>query len=416
MLWRNERQRPTTLVCSMHVETFLKDVFTLRVAVAIAAMMSLFAGCTLFTDTNLSESPFSSFGASCTEDIECFSRNCSAGICLDEEFVAIVPGTFDMGAAASDSFAANGERPRHEVELTRPFAMLRSEVTGALWAEAARTNPTPTTVCFLQCPLGENLQSANGSCCPVGGVNFYDALEFANRLSRERGLDPCYALNGCTGTFAGSCTLGSPPTCQEAALNCDSVEFAGLDCEGYRLPTEAEWEYAVREQGEDDSIVYGSETFIIEPITDISPQLNPIATYRANSNQPTTTSTGSGGFGIASCVDDWNEQQARIDNNGHICAPYAARSREGNSIGLFDMLGNVEEWVWDAGGTYPVAPTTDPLGPGARILNSANRARVVRGCAFNDTSQECRATARSAEPADNRSFARGFRLVRTILP
>src|SRR5262249_31048563 len=122
--------------------------------------------------------------------------------------VDIKPGTFRMGSPKDDPSAVSDEGPQHDVQLTRAFQLGKFEVTQAEYEAVMGVNPSLFRA------------GAFTARYPVEGVSWHDAIEFCNRLSRRQGLKPYYLLKG------------------------DMVTILGGN--GYRLPTEAEWEYAAR--------------------------------------------------------------------------------------------------------------------------------------------------------------------------
>ena len=180
--------------------------------------------------------------------------------------------------------------------------------------------------------------SSCGPDCPVEMVSFVDAVLFANALSRIEGLQPCYGFQG------------------EQVLWPD-----GLACTGYRLPTEAEWEYAAMGGGEGP--YPGTE------------DLSELAWYEANSGGTTHPVGGK--------------------------AP--------NGYGLHDMGGNVWEWVWDwyYVDAYRGGSVEDPRGPATGMY------RVHRGGSWGNTARYARTACRRSErPVDRYSYV-GFRLARS---
>jgi serine/threonine protein kinase/formylglycine-generating enzyme required for sulfatase activity len=269
-------------------------------------------------------------------------------------FVRIEPGTFTMGSPA-DELGRDADESAHEVTLTRAFAMMQTEVTRSEWIELMVTQPSA----FPEC----------GDTCPVADVSWIDAIDFANRYSIAQGVTPCYTVTG-----QGRDRTVSWPD--------------GLDCAGYRLPTEAEWEYAAR-SGSTTALPNGELRYLERGLID--PRLHEVGHYGANSHASYR--------GAADC-SSWSADHTR-------CGIQPVRQKRPNGHGLFDMHGNVAEWVWGYYGAYPEGAVTDPIG-----LDWGTQ-RVARGGSWTDTAAACRSAARDALAPIGRRHV-GFRLVRTL--
>jgi formylglycine-generating enzyme required for sulfatase activity len=245
------------------------------------------------------------------------------------EFVRVPAGTFRMGCPATEPGCMSYEQPQHEVAISRPFLMSATEVTQEQWLAVMASRPAY----FRDC---------HG--CPVERVSWYDAVAYCNALSRREGFEPAYAIAGTLVTWR-----------QEAA--------------GYRLPTEAEWEYACRA---------GSQTIF------------------HTGDCLTTDQANIDGYGpLANCPDGMFRGQ-----------PVPGGSFPANAWGLYDLHGNVYEWCWDWNGFYAAEPATDPSGP------AAGTGRVCRGGCWAANAQNCRsATRQRLEPATRLDYL-GFRVVR----
>jgi formylglycine-generating enzyme required for sulfatase activity len=228
-------------------------------------------------------------------------------------------GSFRMGSNSD----FDDERPIHTVTVSS-FYMGKYEVTQEEWTAVMGTDPGNFK--------GEDL--------PVEMVSWFDAVEYCNTLSIKEGLRPAYSGSGDN-------------------IVCD------FTASGYRLPTEAEWEYAAR-GGNKNNLSY----------------------EYSGSNQP-------GAVG-------W--YYSNSENRTH---PVGSKSP--NILGLYDMSGNVYEWCWDWYGIYSSDSQTDPRGPAIPL--SADDPRVARGGSWENGARYLRSAYRGGKDPSNRINALGFRVV-----
>ena len=216
------------------------------------------------------------------------------------EFVPVPAGEFMMGCSSSDGACRDNEKPAHRVRIARPFQIQKYEVTQDQWRDVMSANPSEHE--------GDNL--------PVQNVSWNDIEEFLKRLN-ARG-----------------------------------------DGFRYRLPTEAEWEYAARA---------GKTGPYPDPVDDI-------AWHRANSG----------------------------------LAPHPVGTKQPNAWGIYDMNGNVWEWVsdWFDATYYASSPAANPGGP------SSGSQHVVRGGSFSDPAVMARVSNRFGVTPAFGNYDLGFRLVR----
>ena len=289
-------------------------------------------------------------GAACSAGEGCVAGECVPGV--PEGFVLIGPGEFEMGAEDFEWGAEPQEFPRHAVTLTRPYLLAENELTHGEWTQFFPANPSASWDC--------------GPSCPVESVTWFEAVEYLNARSVSEGLRPCYLLGGCN-----EVPVGQGRRCISVFVDAPGQDPVG--CEGYRLPTEAEWEFAAR-GGSVGSTYTG-----------------PTTSYECHANPGLLSSAW------FSC------------NAGG--SPQPVGQLLPNPYGLYDVLGNVFEWTGDLWGEYPAEPQVDPTGPPSEIV-----IRPIRGGGFNERSARNRTTSRlSQDPAVGLTFV-GFRVARTFQP
>ena len=234
-------------------------------------------------------------------------------------FEAVPAGTFDMGCTRPAEWPCrDDERPAHTVTLSE-FSIMKTEVTRGMYRSVTGSAERPAG-----CTQDD---------CALVGVTWLDAIAFCNQISEREGLSSVYTISGTTVAW-------------DAAAD------------GWRLPTEAEWEYAAR--GNRDLLYAGSNDL----------------------DQVAWTGDSSGG------------------------RPHEVGEKLPNDYGLVDMSGNVAEWVWDHNGPYPADPTTNPTGA------ATGEDRILRGGSWSEDAERARVSARGAQSAGFQDMNLGFRMVR----
>lgn len=237
---------------------------------------------------------------------------------IPKDMVFVKGGTFQMG----NNGGSADEKPVHKV-MVNDFWMGKYEVTQKEWREIMKTNPS-----YFK---GDNL--------PVEQVSWFEVVDFCNWKSQKEGLSPCYTINGTN-------------------VSCN------FRANGYRLPTEAEWEYAARGGNQGLGYKYAG-----------SDNLKEVGWYGSNSGDRT----------------------------------HPVGQKKSNELGSYDMTGNVWEWCWDWYDSeyYQKSPQSDPQGP------SSGNSRVLRGGSWGGGPVYVRCAGRNDSRPFNRNGNVGFRFVRT---
>jgi formylglycine-generating enzyme required for sulfatase activity len=234
----------------------------------------------------------------------------------NSQFVFVEGGTFQMGSTKGN----DNEKPVHTVTVSS-FNISKYQVTQKEWQEVMGNNPSKFK--------GENL--------PVESVSWYEAVDYCNKRSLKEGL---------TSAYRGS----------DNSITCD------WNANGYRLPTEAEWEFAAKG---------GTKDYL------------------------TTEYSGSNNVDAVA----WY-----VVNSGKSAQPVGMK--KANILGIHDMSGNVWEWCWDRYGNYLSESQTDPRGP------ISGTSRVARGGSWYHTYKFARSAYRTSRSPSDRTYDYGFRLVR----
>lgn len=262
-------------------------------------------------------------------------------------FVHVAGGTFTMGSPEDEGWRGADEI-QHEVQVS-DFYLSPYELTRAEYEQAMGSVPSEG-----------DLSGLSGDVA-ASGMTWLQAVQLCNALSERAGLTCAYSVDGSTVSW------------DRAA-------------DGYRLPTEAEWEYACRA---------GTTTpFNMEPSPSADTDANYYGTYP---------------YGIEQ--NYFSQEELAVQPGTYRQEPVAPGSFAPNAWGLYDMHGNVAEWVWDYYGPYERGedPLVDPTGP------EQGGARVNRGGGWNDFAKNLRSAYRASLPPDESSPSVGIRLARNAV-
>ncbi|MEO8613749.1 MAG: SUMF1/EgtB/PvdO family nonheme iron enzyme [Luteolibacter sp.] len=267
---------------------------------------------------------------------------------LSSAFAFVPAGTFMMGSNPDDFGHAYNET-LHSVSFAEPMLCKKTEVT---WSEWNSAKSHAMVLGYNDLPVGRNgyngdLQDMH----PVTEINWWDAVKWCNLASEIEGLKPVYHTSW---NF----------TAANIMRNGMTIPCADWAADGYRLPTESEWEYFCK-----------AGTTTVYPTGSTDADLSLAGWYSANSGGNT----------------------------------HPVGMKPPNAWGINDTLGNVWEWCWDYYGEfYPVDPVTDPRGP------DAGTDRMIRGGSFHMLSYWCRSSQRGWQTTESAYWYLGFRPVRGL--
>ena len=237
---------------------------------------------------------------------------------LIDSMVSVEGGTFTMGATSEQgSDVYSDEKPAHQVTLS-DYMICKTEVTQEIW----------------QAVMGSNPSKFKGSDLPVEEVSYKDCQEFIKKLNSLTGLQ-------------------------------------------FRLPTEAEWEYAARGGSKSQGYKYSG-----------SNDIGSVAWYYENSGN--------------SRLNDNNWELDKLESNN--CRTHAVATKSPNELGLYDMSGNVHEWCSDWYGDNSSGSQTNPKGP------SSGSYHVIRGGRWGGSARNCRVSCRIPRNPDDGDCYLGLRL------
>lgn len=264
------------------------------------------------------------------------TKSCTGGWCF------VPAGCFHMGSPSTEKCRLTNET-LHDVTLTHAFEIAATEVTQAQFQALMGSNPS---------------SQQTSTDLPVETVTWHEAAAYCNALTIQAGLTPCYV-----------CSVAAPPSCATAPAYATSSSLI-YDCPGYRLPTDAEWEYAARAG---TTSLYPNGGNDLQNSCKVSVDAGLIGWY--------------------------------VDNGADMTHPVGLK--QANGWGLYDVAGNVREWVHDRYlADLGTAPATNPV-----VTSGTDR--VVRNGWRQSWGYMLRSAARGSALDTTKIQETGFRCVRS---
>lgn len=260
--------------------------------------------------------------------------------------------------------AESSSNPAYTVTLTKDFYICDHEVTQKEWFDVMGVKQ-------------EDMYATDkgwGDNYPVYYVNWYAAIAYCNKRSVADGLTPCYTVSGVSDSDWATLAFASIPTSYDSDWNAATCNWTAT---GYRLPTEAEWEYAALGSYKDNSHWTGY----------------------IDSNHPSANVFA--GYDETNALGDYAWYSGNASSKTH-----EAKKKTENSYSLYDMSGNVSEWCWDWRGNYDSVNVTDPTGA------PSGSGRVYRGGNWSSSAGICSVADRGDYNPYSRYNYIGLRVVR----
>lgn len=261
------------------------------------------------------------------------------------KFIAAKDSTYTAGVGGSDE----PDAALHEVSFTYDYWMDSTEVTQSDFISVMSNDAFGYPSINYEQKWAVCIDTGVGDDYPAYNVTWYDCVMYCNVKSKIEGLDTVYSYSTISGKPGMQCTL------QGVEINYEK--------DGYRLPTEAEWEYACR-AGTTTDTYWGSEN------------VDNYVWYLLNSSFTT------------------NPVALKLPNN----------------FGLYDMCGSVKEWCNDYYKAYKTTPLVDPVGPNSGLMDT----RVVRGGSWASVNSSCTSGKRNFFFQNTAFSDRGFRVVKRV--
>ena len=290
-------------------------------------------------------------------------------------FALIPAGSFQMGDQSNPLVGSSVELPVHSVYVSA-FYIGKYEVTKEEWdtVRAWGTNNGYTDL-----PVGNGSYASKGANHPVHSINWYAMVKWCNARSDKDNLTPCYTVGGLIYK-----TGSSEPDCN-------------WNANGYRLPSEAEWEKAARSSLAGKNFPWGTDTISQSQANYRVDSSNGTTNYFSYDVTPRPPATGTTYYNPSYTAggDPYSSPVGSFAPNGY---------------GLYDMVGNMEEWCWDRYAAYPSTSQTDPRGA------ASGSRRVFRGGSWPYGAVFCRVAWRNDNEPTLSHIAIGFRMARSSVP